>query len=724
MMKRPLCCLCLAYVVSVLIYLLFFKPSFAVNVEEGQWKTYYGMVYDKELLADRTILYLKHVQNLQASKSQEENYDILCYYESAQVIPPIGSYVIVSGKITFFKESRNPGEFNQRKYYEIENIAFALENATLLQCGESYDYYREGLFQIKQKLSNVFDCYMSESDASVMKAILLGDKKNMDKDRKSLFQKSGISHILAISGLHISILGMGLYKLLTKCKVPIFPASGLAISFMLVYGDLVGMSSSAARAIIMFLLQLGAILLKRTYDRKAALAVAAIGILIEQPLYLFQAGFLLSFGAILGISYIMPLFGIENTKQKRYASLSILLVQLPIMLYYFYGFSLYAILVNLVIIPLVGILLLLGLCCLVAGSIPWIGVIFGTISAYGCHAVISLFEKVCDWSLKLPNAQCILGRPSMWKIILYYSVLLFLCVLQSYLRKQKNRLRFSYQMKMILIFTALQLFTLPTETGMRLAFLDVGQGDCIWIENDNGHHYLIDCGSTSKSKVGTYTLIPFLKYKGVSQIDMIFVTHLDEDHISGIRELLENEEGIKIKQLLLSSQIPQNESFEVFMEQCRKEKIPVSFVKQGDCCIDNQLSFEVLYPAETDIPQNANDSSLIIKMEYGNFHALFTGDAQASGEIKIIESLKDWQCHVFKVTHHGSAYSNTEQLLETIKPQMSVISCGENNTYGHPHAETLERLAAVKSHILMTKNQGEIEINVKNAQIAVTTYLP
>ena len=145
-MKRPLCCLCLAYVVSVLIYLLFFKPSFSVNVEEGQWKTYYGMVYDKELSEDRTILYLKHVQNLQASKSQEENYDILCYYESGQEIPPIGSYVIVSGKIAFFKESRNPGEFNQRKYYEIENIAFALENATLLQCGESYDYYREGLF--------------------------------------------------------------------------------------------------------------------------------------------------------------------------------------------------------------------------------------------------------------------------------------------------------------------------------------------------------------------------------------------------------------------------------------------------------------------------------------------------------------------------------------------------------------------------------------------------
>lgn len=724
MLKRPLCYLCMAYVVSVLFFLLFLKPSFDVNVKEGQWENICGVVYEKEVTSDSTILYLKNVQILQQSNSQKEKYHILCYCDTTEQIPKIGTSVLVNGKVKFLKESRNPGEFDAKDYYAMENVAFCLEQTAIIHCGETYNEYKEGLFLLRQKLLTIFESYMSENDAAVMKAMLLGDKKSMEKEQKILFRQSGISHILAISGLHISILGMGLYKMLKKCKITPFAAILIAVLLMKAYGDLVGMSGSAMRAIIMFSFQLGAILLKRTYDRKTALAVAAVCILVEQPLYLFQAGFLLSFGAVLGITCVAPIFRAESTMQKIYLNLGIMLVQFPIILYFFYEFSLYSILVNIIILPLTTSLLLLGVCCVLLGSVPMIGCVIGMISGAGCHILITFFEKVCEYSLKLPNAQCITGRPQMWKIFCYYTVLLWLCLCESNCMKGKKRIRFSNRLKGITMLVAVHLLVANPTDAMHITFLDVGQGDCIWIENENGHHYLIDCGSSSKSKVGTYTLIPYLKYRGVSQIEMLFVTHLDSDHISGVLELLDNQEGIKIKQLFLSAKIPQNETYENLMEKCRERKVNVSFLKAGDCCRDGEMKLEILYPAATDVIENTNASSLIIKMEYENFHALFTGDAEAAGEEKAAELLKGWNCHLFKVTHHGSAYSNTACLLETITPQISVVSCGEKNTYGHPHAETIERLENVNSHIYMTKEKGAIEISVKKGKIGINTHLP
>lgn len=723
MLKRPLCYLCMAYVVSVLFFLLFLRPSFDVKVKEGQWENIFGVVYEKEVTSDSIILYLKNVQILQQSNSQKEKYHILCYCDATEKIPQIGTGIVVKGRVRLLKEARNPGEFDAKDYYEMENVAFCLEQTAIIQYGETYDYYKESLFLLRQKLLTIFDLYMTESDAAVMKAMLLGDKKSMEKEQKTLFRQSGISHILAISGLHISILGMGLYKILKKCKIMPLPATLIAVLLMKAYGDLVGMSGSAMRAIIMFGFQLGALLLKRTYDRKTALAVAAACILLEQPLYLFQAGFLLSFGAVLGITCVAPIFRTESTMQKIYLNLSIMLVQFPIMLYFFYEFSLYSILVNIMILPLTAFLLLLGVCCVLLGSAPVIGGAIGVISGAGCHILIAFFEKVCEYSLKLPNAQCITGRPQMWKILCYYAVLLWLCLYESNCLHGKKRIKFSNRLKGITMLVAVHLLVSNPTDAMHITFLDVGQGDCIWIENENGHHYLIDCGSTSKSKVGTYTLIPYLKYQGVSQIEMLFVTHLDSDHISGVLELLDNGEGIKVKQLLLSEKTPQNETYRNLIEKCKEKKVTVSFLTAGDTCTDGKMKLEILYPSETDVIENTNASSLIIKMEYENFHALFTGDAEASGEAQAAEVLKGWDCHLFKVTHHGSSYSNTVCLLETIRPQISVISCGEKNTYGHPHPETIERLENVNSHIYMTKEKGAIEISIRPGKIGIETHL-
>ena len=253
--------------------------------------------------------------------------------------------------------------------------------------------------------------------------------------------------------------------------------------------------------------------------------------------------------------------------------------------------------------------------------------------------------------------------------------------------------------------------------------LDVGQGDGIWIETDDGSHYLIDAGSTSQNGLGEYTLIPFLKYMGTDVIDAVFLTHLDEDHISGIRELMEDSQGIRIRQLVVAQAVVRDETYEQLMELCHNSQIPVKYVQTGDRIQTGTVQMEVLHPIASYDAGDKNAASLVMKLEYGDFHALFTGDVGLDGEQRVREQLgKDWKCHLYKAAHHGSKYSNSQQLLEQLKPQVAVISCGENNSYGHPHTEVLERLEKTGSKVLRTDQGGAVMIKISKDGVRIRSY--
>lgn len=748
-MKRPLCYICLVYVVTVYFYLLFYPPSSAEIVEEGVNQTYCGVIYQKEIKQEQCILYLKKVQNIswqfdakENPQNRQKDLRIICYLTEGKE-PKIGSCVCIKGKNRKFREPRNYGEFDEQAYYRIQKISFALDNAIILEQSEKYDYYKEWLYSLKSFLGQQLDKSLQKEDASVLKAILLGMKRELDPSYKDIFQKSGISHILAISGLHISILGMGLFRLMKRWKIPIKARVIICVFFMFQYGEMVGMTSSAMRAILMFSLKLGSYYCKRTYDMFTTLAITAVSILIEQPLYLFHAGFLLSFAAVLGIGCILPVIQTEmpHKKTKRkisiiirikktlIVSLSITIMQLPVLLNFFYCFSLYSVITNLFILPLVPVLLLVGLICILLQillcMLPLLALSkLVTFFGFICHAILCFFQKVCQIILLIPNSNCILGKPDRMQIILYYSILIFLWATYQICKKRKYGVStFPVLFRYLLIIIAFACLIPQRQEGLRIDMLDVGQGECIFIQTQENKHFLIDCGSTSKSKVGKYTLIPFLKYNGVNKIDQLFVTHLDEDHISGIIELIDCNEGIKIKQLNLPQVVIKDKKYEELMELCSMHKIKVAYLYAGDFFQDEKLSLEILHPSRDYQPIEANDYSFIIKVEYGSFHALFTGDATEKGEHIAGRELAGWKCHLYKAAHHGSRYSNTEELLQTIKPEVAIISCGKNNSYGHPHKETLQRLENIHSNMIRTDESGEITVYVNNDQYKVETYL-
>ena len=754
-MRRPLCCICVAFVATVFLYLsLNPLPQAEYPWEDGSRVTLLGEVYQKEYKEEQLILYLKHI------KLQNEPQNLgkaICYIKDFDAMqePKMGSTVVVEGAVSFFDETRNPGEFDIKKYYQILGVDFRIYKAQICALSSNYSIYHETLCQIRCHFEYIFDIVLSPKDASIMKAMVLGNKTELDAASKQLFQRSGIAHIFAISGLHITLLGMGLFKILRKTWLPQMFCTVISIGVMIAYGDMAGMSSSAHRAVVMFGMQLAARNFKRTYDMLTALAVAAVLVLVEQPLYLYHSGFLLSFGAILGLGCMTEIFLPEQLDRKKgitnkmvsslCASLGIFLIHFPIMLCTYYTFPIYSFMLNLVIIPAMTIVMLSGILCLGFGSIPFMfGLGVAKLAGGVCHLLLLVFELLCTLSLKLPFADWIVGRPANWKICLFAVSVLYLYMMHHYgkhcskMEKCAGRgmiIGLPHSLKAMIVLTAVAMVSSCQIDGTTLAFIDVGQGDCVWIESEKGEHFLIDGGSTSKSKIGEYTIVPYLKYMGISKVDAVFLTHLDSDHISGILEMLDSSigvgEGIAIGRICISDAVIEDEVYEKLVSMCRRKEVPLYRLKTGDRIKAYGLEFEVLHPVDKYEALSRNAYSLVLKMtvrdkQNQSVTALFTGDVEADGEqaaARVLAAASHFEeIDIYKAAHHGSKYSNTAELIAMANPRLAVISCGEDNRYGHPHTEAIENFKNVGSEILITKDTGAITIKIKSGNCKVDKW--
>lgn len=741
-MRRPLMLVCMAFVATIYLFLTI-NPQPSTSLEdEGCVVTLSGVVYQKE--------YKNQILQVYLETNSQNPTKLLCKISNGDE-PKMGSTIQVRGTVKSFMQATNPGGFDQIRYYEILGVSGQLDDADIVDSSEEFSKYKEALYQLRRKLEYVFDVTLSEKESGIMKAMLLGNKTELDSDSKELYQKSGIAHVLAISGLHISILGMGLYSLLAKLRCPKSIGAVLSVVLMICYGDMVGMSSSAFRAIFMFAMRMGGKLMGRTYDMLTALAISAVLILLEQPLYLYHSGFLLSFGAIIGIGFMGDVFKIDGfdsdykwlSQVSRSigssigGSLSIFSVHFPIILCTYYEFPVYSFLLNLIIIPLMSVLMVIGLICLGLGALYiltcthfgatpmplWIVI---ELCSYMVHLLLAGFEAACNLTLDLPLSRWIVGRPDTYRVVLFCFVIVALYGLHQYGKKNDIAGPGGFT-KLIFMLGAVMFITSHTYGELKITMVDVGQGDGIWIESPDGNHYLIDGGSTSKKQLAKYTLLPYLKYTNTDRIDMIFLTHLDSDHISGVIELINPENGdsqIEVGGITISEAAIEDDALIELQVLCKENGIPLKYASTGDSLRDGDMYLQVYHPDSDYVTDNRNAYSLVMGLDYQGFHALFTGDVEADGE-KIVSELwpEDNTCHLYKAAHHGSNSSNTELLLETISPQLTIISCGLDNSYGHPHKETLERLEAVGSKVIRTDESGAIMLRVRDGKITVDTYL-
>lgn len=725
MSKRPLCVAALLWAAILWLLGQMQVPGFTFQTPKLPLKnslekaTVSGEIYKKEEFTLYTNLYIKNA-NLNITSKQYPIDNVKVYIKKEKYVDFLncGDKVAVRGLLEEIPLPVNLGQFNERVYNYARGIKWYQDGESIKVLEKNFNPFLKCQDKIKEMWKNGISKVAPEDKNGFFESVLLGEKRNLDSSQKILFQIMGCSHILAISGLHLSILGGGILKVLQRFSIPFGAAGSISMITMILYGNLTGNGAAVMRAVIMFSVWIGALMWKRTYDFLSSAALACILLLIKSPLYLYDSSFLLSFGAILGLGFVQPVLFPKKVRKGKMifwkkmrnvlsdgikGGIAVWAVLLPIMMYFFYEISVFGIIVNLLVLPTTGILLifscvgsLLGMCGMIS---------FGKLAIVPAVLILEIYLGIGRIIQKIPFALWITGKPALWKCVSYYVVLFLLL----WMKKSKRWKKSFYGILALSIF--LLCGKLPWEK-RDITFLDVGQGECACIHTDDRSCFLIDGGSSSVSGVGKYRILPFLKAFGIVEIKGIFVSHTDLDHISGIQELLESVEKreiqMKIGTLFLSECEETKEKLEALEESGKRAGCKIVYIKKGTKIREGKVLLECLAPDRKDL--ECNEGSQALRMTKGSIRVLFTGDIEGEGESAFFQELKERNegYDILKVAHHGSKNSTKEELLEIINPKASVISCGKDNSYGHPHKELLERLKIYTEKIFFTMKEGEI----------------
>lgn len=762
-----------------------------------------GRVYACEEKESTSSIYLKDVSVQLKNSKAVYSLPYILVYSKGKCCFSTGSQLKISGNIYKTETPSNPGQFNQRGYLREKNIyytAMAESITGMGNPGNSILYNFRGFTRsIKEKLAEVYKTALPEKEGGIVTAMLLGDKTFADMDIRTLYKQSGIGHLLAISGLHISILGMAVYKLLKgfialECHMlcyiykdreatlkylralsvmaavsRILPALAAAV-LILVYGSMAGSGISLCRAVTMMLIMLVAPLVYRSYDLLSALGISAVVILFQKPFAIFSCSFLLSYGAILGIALVYPALKkiytgsldsnngynrrrkymyryreLMKAKDKRsisfmsvkylfyflygktidlfLTSLSIQIMTLPVILYFYYEFPIYGVFINVIILPLVPLVVITA----AAGGVA--GLLFVPLAEFllgSTKFLLDIYETVCRLAAKLPCNILITGKPGIWQVAVYFIIVFFVL----YIIHSMDNCNIVLPAAMFMAAFCIIIYT-KRYNGVNVTFLDTGQGDAIFIQDNKGMAYLADGGSSSIEKTGTYRIVPFLKYNGIKKIDYIIITHPDEDHISGIKEILgQQEDGIKVENLLVPDPASEckDKAYYDIIKTAVKNNVKTAYIRADDTISNNAgFSIKCLHPQAGFNADSANAYSTVLSVIYGDTSFLFTGDIEGNGEDALLDKLYadktlPGSYNVLKVAHHGSKNSSAEKFLKRVSPEISVISCGKNNVYGHPHRELIKRLEDCKSRWISTSRTGAVTVLSDGHKTMVKTY--
>lgn len=657
--------------------------------------------------------------------------------DETEMYPKIGNRIAADGMAEIPKQATNPGEFDWYRYYRALGIRYQIKSEAILVLDRRIDWISEGLRRLKERLKLVYQMICTETDYGIFCAVLLGEKQDLDAEVKSLYEKNGISHILAISGLHISLIGLGFYHFLRKW-FGFLSSQIVAGLIMAAYVVMTGAGVSTVRAYAMFLLLLTAAVLGRTYDSMVSAGWIAFLLLFRNPYLIYYAGFLLSFGAIVGISAVGTVLsayvGSRNVVWKAMiSSMSVTFVTLPISSYFFFTYAAWSIILNLAVIPCMTLVMLSGM----------LGGLFGcfvpALGAFGIgmgHYILCFYEKLCLLAEKMPYPSILIGRPKWWQIGFYYGIVGGICIWANWQSNKKAMETNKSQREAIeewflvgrrivllggVLFLCIGVLCCRRGGRLEVTFLDVSQGDGIFLRMPSGAVCLIDGGSSDVRKVGEYRILPFLQSERVAYLDFVFISHVDQDHISGIKEILEGK-LCKIKTLCLPDIDKADEAYLELVQMAKQAGSQVVFLKGGDRIEQDDLIIQCVHPSEKMAWADRNSYSMVLWMRYKEANFLFTGDIGEVQEQQLLPYLPR-NVTVLKVAHHGSQYSSSREFLEWVKPEYAVISCGMGNTYGHPHKEALERMAESGAKIWMTQDGGAVMLASNGRRWNMQTFL-
>ena len=638
------------------------------------------MVYRIEKTT-RTVIYLKKAILIRSGSTK--NYpirNIKCTGKEEKINSlREGMHVRLEGMLVLPELPRNPGQFNRRIYESGKKIDFYLENPTVLEVKEQRSGVREVVEIWKTEMMNRCEKIYPDAEASILEAMLFGEKRELSGDIKELYQAAGISHVLVISGLHISLLALAVAGILRRLGFPMPVWVILSVGVLAGYGILIGQPTTAVRALLMFFVLQGARLLGRSYDLLSALAFAGILMLLDNPDLILDGGCRLSFCAVIGVGWYVSeknkIFRSIGEKEKRKnrgkggkgssagailenirAGWYLWLFTLPVMLDTFYQVSVVGILWNLVAIPLLPVIIASGgLGVVLAG---W-NIFLGSLAGSPAYGMLQLYQEIGNISEKLPVGMWTPGQPSKPVIAGYYLVIFLLVLVEKQLIKREKRWKIRKifpGMELCSMLLLLLLMAHPWQQREKITFLDVGQGDASLLQS-GGQTLLLDGGSTSQKNVGTYVILPYIKQQGISCLEAVVLTHTDQDHINGVTEVLE--EGKKgwltVKNLMYPYWMEGTEQGKQLKKLAEEAGASCRKIRAGDRLTIGKAEAVVLYPKEQEKIAEPNAGSLVLFWKWEGVRAMFTGDLPEEKERELLQNLP--ACEILQVGHHGSATS-------------------------------------------------------------------
>lgn len=623
----------------------------------------------------------------------------------------------VSGQLSTPSIAKNPNAFHYQKYLASKDIYWILEisHNPLDSCASMKSTPITWIKNIRFQGINYLENTFPTEIAALSAALLYGDRSLFDPDLLADYQRTGIVHLLAISGLHVSLLiGLVFYIGIRFGLTREFMTNFLLI-ILPIYAILTGASPSVIRAVLMIFLVLITVRWKRRLKLfpMDAISIALLIYLFFSPKIIYDAGFQLSFAVSFAI--ILSSTNLLQRYQRVIPQMLVISIisqfaAMPILLYHFFETSFISILANLLYIPLFSyvflpVLYLLYFIQLFFGFTPSLFIDF-------FMKIISLANNLIDHLANIPFAQFVPGRPNCFFLIFYVLLIVLLMVVWE---------ARSYPMKKQHLFILIMCIFLFQNGWNKInpfgevTMIDVGQGESILINLpfDKGT-YLIDTGGSMRFnveewrerakpyEVGRDVVVPFLKGKGITKIDKLILTHGDTDHIGGAISVIQE---LNVKEILLPSVSEPSEAELTIIKEAKKKEIHVVFVSEGSQWQNGKNSFYVLAPEKNFVGER-NSGSIAIFAKVGGLKWFFGGDLDQAGEEKIIEKYPNLTIDVLKSGHHGSKTSTNEQFVNQLRPRVAWISAGEENRYGHPHKEVLETLK--NTIVYRTDLQGAI----------------
>ena len=649
--------------------------------------------------------------------------------ERAEQTLVIGSRVRVVGSLWALSPARNPGGFNELHHLGARGYDYTMRPDSwqvLEEGGNALSFLRE----LRDSIVAVYYRALPDEKAGILAAMVTGDRSGITDYVRNLYRDSGIFHILVVSGMHISILGLVVDKVLRQI-MNMKTAAIITIGFLMVYCIFTGASTSTVRAVIMAAVLVCSKLFQKEPDLVSSASFAGLVMLIYEPRWIFDIGFQYSFSAVLGLGffarpltdYIKSRTGLKRgirlwIMQGATSSLIVFITTAPVQMYHFNQIITYSVFANLIVIPLLSFIVIPGFIMGVVGLVSFeMALVFSGV----IYFLLAFYEQLALFISTLPVAQILVATPHYLWSFAFAGVLVGVWHLFASYARWEFKLRAAKGIVAVYIL-AFGIYSAMPNSPIMIK-LDVGQGDAVIIER-HGEVFVIDAGGWPFRDVGQNTgariVAPYLAHRGISCIDAIFVSHLHRDHAFGVIELMQIK---NVERVYFSTRI--NKDYPIFAllyEAARDNDVELVFVQAGDSFRSpGGIEFLVLGPSEHNRYSNTNEASMVLYADIDGMRVIFSGDIGIEAERLITRRFSHLRTDILKLAHHGSRFSTGDEFLLATTPAAAIAGVGVHNMYNHPHPSVVERLYEHNIELYSTNTHGAITIDLRTREI--TTML-